>query len=91
MILPFDFGTREDGVRLIRRLDVKVDENGNALFHEKETVDENGNIVKTNEPIPTGFKIRKVGTKELYTDAIDVEGAPYEYVETDVPIEGAEV
>lgn len=29
-----------------------------------------------------GFKIQKVGTDEIYTTAIDVENAPYGYVET---------
>ena len=31
--------------------------------------------------------IRKVGTEEEYSEAIDIEGAPYEYVETDKDIE----
>lgn len=31
--------------------------------------------------------IRKVGTEEEYSEAIDIEGAPYEYVETDREIE----
>lgn len=31
--------------------------------------------------------IRKVDTDEEYTEAIDVENAPFEYVETDKPIE----
>ena len=31
--------------------------------------------------------IRKVGTEEIYSEAIDIEGAPYEYVETDKEIE----
>lgn len=31
--------------------------------------------------------IQKVGTDEIYFEAVDVEGAPYEYVETDQPIE----
>lgn len=31
--------------------------------------------------------IRKVGTTEEYSEAIDIEGAPYEYVETDKEIE----
>lgn len=31
--------------------------------------------------------IRKVGTEEVYSEAIDVEDAPYEYIETDTPIE----
>lgn len=36
-----------------------------------------------------GFKIRKVGTDEIYDEAIDVENAGYIYEETDVSIEGA--
>lgn len=32
--------------------------------------------------------IRKVGTDEIYSDAIDIESAPYAYEETDIPIEG---
>ena len=31
--------------------------------------------------------IKKVGTEEVYSEAIDIEGAPYEYVETDKEIE----
>lgn len=34
-----------------------------------------------------GLMIQKVGTDELYYEAIDVEGAPFTYEETDVPIE----
>lgn len=37
-----------------------------------------------------GMKIHKVGTDEVYDDAIDIEGAPYIYEETDEPIEVAE-
>lgn len=33
------------------------------------------------------LKIRKVGTDEIYDEAIDIEGAPYTYEETDIPIE----
>lgn len=29
------------------------------------------------------FMIRKIGTDEIYSEAIDVETAPYEYEETD--------
>jgi hypothetical protein len=32
-------------------------------------------------------KIKKVGTDEIYDEAIDVEDAPYVYEETDIPIE----
>ena len=31
--------------------------------------------------------IHKVGTDEVYAEAIDVENAPYEYEETDIPTE----
>lgn len=31
--------------------------------------------------------IKKVGTDEVYEEAIDVEDAPYTYIETDIPIE----
>ena len=34
-----------------------------------------------------GFYIQKVGTNEVYTEAIDVENAPYNYVETNDKIE----
>lgn len=33
------------------------------------------------------FYIQKIGTDEIYEEAIDVENAPYEYVETEVKIE----
>ena len=36
---------------------------------------------------PNGVKIRKVGTDEVYDEAIDVENAPYTYEETTEPIE----
>lgn len=36
------------------------------------------------------LKIRKVGTDEIYDEAIDIEGAPYTYEETDMPIEETE-
>ena len=90
MIKPFEYRTREDGVKLILRLDVEVDENGNPLFREKTTTDENGNSVKVKEPIPTGYKIHKVGTDEIYDEAIDIEAASYTYIETDEPIEAEE-
>ena len=38
----------------------------------------------------TGMRIRKVGANEIYDDAVDVEGSPYTYEETDIPIEVAE-
>ena len=36
------------------------------------------------------LKIQKVGTDEVYDEAIDVEGAPYEYEETTESIEVVE-
>ena len=34
-----------------------------------------------------GFMIRKIGTDELYSEAIDLLDASYEYEETDIPIQ----
>jgi hypothetical protein len=36
------------------------------------------------------LKIRKVGTDEIYDEAIDIEGAHYTYEESDMPIEEPE-
>lgn len=33
-----------------------------------------------------GVMIRKLGTQQIYDEAIDVEKAPYRYVETETPI-----
>lgn len=33
------------------------------------------------------YRIQKVGTNEIYDEAIDVEGSNYEYIETDEKIE----
>jgi hypothetical protein len=37
------------------------------------------------------FKIQKVGTNEVYDEAIDVQNAPYTYEETTEPIEPIEI
>ena len=34
-----------------------------------------------------GFKIKKVGTNEVYDEAIDIENAPYTYVETEEKVQ----
>ena len=34
-----------------------------------------------------GMQIRKIGTDEIYDEAVDVETANFVYEETDVPIE----
>lgn len=44
------------------------------------------NLVRTYSD--KGMQIRKVGTDEVYDEAIDIENAPYTYEETDMPIEG---
>jgi hypothetical protein len=33
------------------------------------------------------LKIRKVGTEEIYDEAVDVESAPFRYEETNITIE----
>lgn len=35
----------------------------------------------------SGMRIQKLGTQEYYDEAIDVEGAPFVYGETDKPVE----
>lgn len=35
----------------------------------------------------SGFYIKKIGTQEIYDEAIDVENSPYIYEETDKKIE----
>ena len=83
MIVKEYYEMRKDGVKLYRTIDAKVDEKGNPLRDEKGKL------------IPTGFKIQKVVVtwngkrykKDApYNAAIDVEGAPYEYEPTDIPI-----
>lgn len=37
-----------------------------------------------------GMMIRKDGTDEIYSEAVDVEGSGYSYAETDIPIELSE-
>lgn len=34
-----------------------------------------------------GLQIRKIGTEEIYDEAVDIENAPYTYEETNVPVE----
>lgn len=75
MVIKEFYETRNDGVKLFLTMDAVVDENGNPVR------DEEGSLV------PTGFKIKQVETGEPYDQAIDVEGAPFTYVETDLPIE----
>lgn len=34
-----------------------------------------------------GMMIKKIGTKEIYKEAIDVERSPFVYIETNIPTE----
>lgn len=36
------------------------------------------------------MRIRQVETGYIYDEAVDVEGAPYTYTETDIPLEARE-
>ena len=67
--------TRNDGVRLYITIDAVVDKKGNPIL------DENGKL------IPTGKMIMQLQTGSEYSEAIDVENAPYTYVETNKQIE----
>lgn len=53
------------------------------------TRNDNVNLYRTYSD--EGFKIQKVGTEEVYDEAIDVENAPYTYVETTEKIESEEL
>ena len=64
--------TRSDGVKLFRF----------AVPNTKCT-DKDGNEFWDSPK----FKIRQDQTGTLYDEAIDVEGAPYTYTETDIPVE----
>jgi hypothetical protein len=37
-----------------------------------------------------GMQIRKIGTEEIYDEAIDVETADFQYEETDTPLGGGD-
>ena len=49
------------------------------------TRDDGVNLYRTYSD--KGMMIQKVGTEEVYDEAVDVEGASFEYVETDEPID----
>lgn len=55
-------------------------------FYAKRSDGVNLYLTKSNE----NFKIRKVGTDEVYDEAIDVEFVNYQYAETDIPVEVVE-
>ena len=51
----------------------------------QEIIEDYTTLVKTYSD--SGFMIRKKGTKELYSEAIDPKRFNREYEETDIPIE----
>ena len=79
------YRTRKDGVKLVLTLDAVVNENGEALDVKGNPIKEEGQT-----PIPRGFYILQNETGVKYAEAIDVEGAPYTYSETDEKIETEE-
>lgn len=83
MIIREFYRTRKDGVKLYRTIDALADENGNVLL--ESIYDENGKVIG-ERAIPRGFYILQNETGIEYDEAIDVEGAPYTYSETDKPI-----
>ena len=50
-----------------------------------ETRKDGVNLYRTYSTV--GLKIQKVGTDEVYYEAVDVEGTPFTYEETDTLIE----
>ena len=42
------------------------------------------NLYRTYSDV--NVQIRKIGTEEIYDEAIDIEGASYQYEETGIPI-----
>ena len=60
------------GATMVKKEFYRIREDGVALYISRSE---------------NGFYIQKVGTNEIYTEAIDVEHAPYKYVETDQKIE----
>jgi hypothetical protein len=70
----------------------------NAEIHEKAELAEklyNGEITADDIPEERREEIQqevngRIETDEIYEDAVDVEGAPYTYEETDEPIEKPE-
>lgn len=78
MVFKYYYKTRSDGVKLYKTLDVIVDGNGNPIKDENEI------------PIPSGKMIIQMPTNVEYSEAIDVENAPYYYIESDKEIEKSE-
>ena len=75
MIVREFYRTRKDGVNLYRTVDALTNEKGEVIL------DKNKNAVMR------GFYILQNETGIEYTEAIDVENAPYTYSESEKPIE----
>jgi hypothetical protein len=54
----------------------------------KETVTINGR--EFTRTYSDTYKIRKIGTDEIYTDAVDLPDTGFSYIETDIEIEEEE-
>lgn len=53
-----------------------------------KTRDDGVNLYRTYSD--ENYKIKKVGTDEVYDEAVDIENAPYEYEETTEKVEHIE-
>ena len=51
------------------------------IISEKIIINGNSFIKKYSDQ---GFQIRKIGTDEIYDEAIDIENVSYQYEETDI-------
>lgn len=71
MIYKNYYMTRTDGVKLFRTIDVIADGKGRPILNEEGKV------------IPSGKMIIQLQTGIEYSEAIDVENAPYTYVESE--------
>ena len=84
MIVREFYRTRKDGVRLFYWVDALIDKNGNIVYEEVKD-EQTGEIWR--KPVARGFHILQNETQTKYTEAIDVEDAPYTYSETDEKID----
>lgn len=56
----------------------------------KENITREDGVVLVRTYSDENKYIQKVGTTEVYSEAIDIEDAPYEYIETEQVIENFE-
>ena len=61
-------------------------EDGSKIIHRFSGMQfEDGTILRTN------FLLHKIGTEEYYGDPYDVEDAPWDYEETNIPVNPPQV